>query len=194
MNELKKYLLYSQLSLAVSLLICSLIKPGVIVHEGGVSNFGNYLSTFVLYTIGFVLNIIFIYLAGRSVIRLGDRYLGWALYFIGFITFLVLISTFPRHFSFTYSYIHDYLGIALFSYEFVFSVYMLIIKHTHHTIALMFVEMVGLFICLLSILKVADFLYIGQLVAFIGFALLLLLSFPPIVKIRLKRGASQKLF
>ena len=167
-----------------SLLICSLIIPGVLAKEGGVSNFGNHWSTVAIYTLGFALNIGFIYMAGNAVLRINPKliYIGRVLKLLSLLTFIVFLSTFPRHFSFTYSNIHDYLGIALYSYEFLISVWLVIKMPTAAAFSFLLIEATGSIIGLLSVIKVIHWLFVGQVIGAAGFGLLLVLVLPKVVE------------
>src|ERR1019366_2049847 len=93
----------------------------------------------------------------------------------------VLLSTFPRHHSLAYSEIHDDLGIALFAYEFVLSVWIVVKRHSLAASLMLLTEAIGSIIGLLSILEIIHFLFIGQLIGAAGFGLLLATIFPAIV-------------
>jgi hypothetical protein len=184
MTRLKKYLFFSQASLLVCLLICSAIVPSVVVSEGGVSNFGDHISTVGIYTLGFILNITFIYLAAELLIKQSHKLLriARALMLLCCLTFLVFLSTFPRHYSFTFSYIHDYLGIVLFAYEFLISIYLVKKQRTYRAFSWITIQAVGSIVGLLSIIKVIHWLYVGQSIGCLGFGLVLVLLLPEVIK------------
>jgi hypothetical protein len=188
MLQLKKYLLLSQATLLGCLLICSLVIPSVVVKNGGVSNFGNHVSTVVFYVLGFTANIVFIYLAAETILKLNHNlvYVVRGLILLSFLTLLVLLSTFPRHFSFTFSDIHDYLGIILFGYEFLISIWIVLKRHTALALTLLSTQTVGSIIGLLSIVKVIHILFFGQVIGALGFGLLLYLVFPNIIDQKIK--------
>src|SRR5271156_6610835 len=114
LNKLKKYLWLSQISLFLSLIICCLIIPSVVIRNGGVSNFGNSRKTIVLYILGFSLCMFFYCLAANLLYESKKVKKSAKMFWIlAGLNLLVLISTFPRHISYRFSEIHDYLGIAL---------------------------------------------------------------------------------
>jgi hypothetical protein len=160
--------------------LCSVISPSVVSTDGGVSNFGNRLATVVPYTFSFSLSALFLCLAAAALTKRhpGRRYYGLALVGIAVLDLLVLVSTYPRHLNLLYSEIHDDLGIALFVYEFVFSIWLLARGPKRVTAACFALEVGGSFVGLLSILKVVHLLYYGQMVGGIGFGLLLVLVLP----------------
>lgn len=184
MPQLDKNLLLSQVALFSGLLICLLIMPSVAVKNGGVSNFGNHLSTIVPYVLAFLLNSFYMYMASRSILKINSKLvnIAWSLVVLSLFTLLVLISTFPRHLSFTYSDIHDDLGIALYSFEFLVSLWIIFKHSTKGSISLLFMQVIGSMIGLLSIMKIIHFLFVGQLVGALGFGLLLVTILPKIIK------------
>jgi hypothetical protein len=187
-SNLKKYLYLSQATLFVCLLICSLIIPSVLIKNGGVSNFGNHLNTVVFYVLGFLSNIVFIYLVAEVILKFEENlvYIARGFMLLSFLTFVVLISTFPRHFSFTFSVIHDYLGIALFSYYIIISIWIVLKQYSPLALALLSIEAIGSTIGLLSTLKITHLLFVGQIIGALGFGLLLCIVFPKIINNQLK--------
>lgn len=184
LQKIKRYFWISQIGFYLPLIVCVLIRPGVVIHNGGVSNFGNYANTFVLYILAFVFNVGFILAAARSFPNKPKslRNLSRAFVLLCLIEGLVLVSTFPRHFSFTFSYIHDYLGIAQFIVELFVSLWILIkLKNKFGVWAFFIVQTTGFVIGLLSILKVVDLLFDGQFVGSVGFGCLLIFVLPSLI-------------
>lgn len=181
---IKKILFLSQAFFFIFLVICCFIKPSVVVSNGGISNFGNYHSTIFLYILAFSLNIIFTVLAASELLMSKYRlYLMSALLFIlSLLVLLVLISTFPRHISWTYSDIHDYLGIALFSYQNILSIWLILKYRSKVLLSALVIQAIGSLIGLLSILKVIHFLFIGQSLGASGFAVLFITCFPLVIE------------
>ncbi len=102
----------------------------------------------------------------------------YTLFIIGELYLLILLSTFPRQYSFAYSRAHDYLGIALFFIEFIFSVWILLQLRNYSVLINFVITVSGMFIGLISIIKIVDLLFVGQSVGSIGFALLMCINFP----------------
>jgi hypothetical protein len=179
-KAVKQSLLMSQSCLFGFLIICSLLKPHVMVVNGGVSNFGKYKFTVVLYVLGFLLDIIFLLKATQQIRQFNEQYrnLVWFIGILAGLTFLVLISTFPRYLSPVYSTIHDDFGIALYGYEFLLSIWLVSKIKTRLSSLALTIEIIGSLLALLSILKVIHFLYIGQFIGAAGFAVLLVFIFP----------------
>jgi hypothetical protein len=173
----------SQIALSSLLALCSFIAPSVVSSDGGVSNFGNRLTTVVPYTFSFALCALFLSLAAAALVRVWpDRKLyGLTLVGVAVLDLLVLVSTYPRHVNLLYSEIHDDLGIALFAYEFVWSIWFVIRGWGPETATLFLIEVGGSLVGLLSILKIVHLLYYGQVIGAIGFGLLLVRVLPRIV-------------
>lgn len=184
MNNLKIYLWLSQLSLFILLIVCTFIIPGVASSNGGVSNFGNHSSTIVLYILAFSLCSGFLLISARILVRdKANQIVGYLLIVLALLELLVLISTFPRHLSWTYSVIHDDIGIALFGYQFIISIWFVIKLNNLKTTLVFLVEFIGSIIALLTIMKFFHLLFIGQMIGAVGFGILLAVSVPAIVEI-----------
>jgi len=184
-SQIRQSLFLSQLSLFGFLIICSFLKPHVIAINGGVSNFGKYKVTVVLYVLGFLLDIIFLWKASSQIASLKNSHyqLSWLLQILAGLIFLVLVSTFPRYLKTIYSTMHDDLGIALYGYEFLLSIWFISKIRTHLSISLFMAELLGSIIGLLSILKVIHFLYIGQFIGAAGFGALMVVVIPAILEL-----------
>jgi hypothetical protein len=179
----ESYLRLSQISLFSLLLVCSLIIPAVSERNGGVSSFGDHLSTVVPYSLSFLLCIIFLCLAAKTVLEMGAsfRVMAYLLLIIAFFDFLILISTFPRRVSPIFYQIHDWLGIALYTYEFLLSIWFISRQWKLKTAVAFSVECFGSIVGLLSSLKIIHFLYYGQVIGALGFGILLVVVFPYII-------------
>jgi hypothetical protein len=183
MGMVTRCLWISQIALSILLVLCSVIAPSVVSSDGGVSNFGNRLTTVVPYTLSFSLCALFLCLAavGLAKVRPDRTWYGRALVGIAVLDLLVLASTYPRHINLLYSEVHDDLGIALFAYEFVCSIWLLISCWSSQTVLFFSIEVAGFLVGLLSILKIVHLLYYGQMIGGIGFGLLLVGVVPRIV-------------
>ncbi len=163
--------------------VCTLILPNVAETNGGVSNFGNHPSTVALYSLGFSLCALSLWIAGHFILIIlpKSKFLTYILFFLGELYLLILLSTFPREYSFAYSRAHDYLGIALYAAEFVFSIWITGKIHRPKAFVAFFLTTCGMFVGLLSILKVVDLLFIGQAIGEVGFAIVLCTGLPLIL-------------
>lgn len=189
MKTVTRYLWLSQISLVSLLVLCCLILPSVVIRNGGVSNFGNAVATVVPYTLSFVLSSVFLCLAAYELVHLssGSRRIAALLVVMALLNILVLLSTFPRHRSLAYSELHDDLGIVLFAYQFVLSIWFVAKRHNLQSSLMLLTQAIGSLIGLLSIIKIIHFLFIGQLVGAAAFGLLLVIVFPAVLADRLKK-------
>jgi len=183
MATVTRCLWISQIALSSLLALCSCIAPSVVSSDGGVSNFGNRLTTVVPYTLSFSLSVLFLSFAAAALVRVrpDQKWYGLTLVGIAVLDLLVLVSTYPRHINLSYSEVHDDLGIALFAYEFVWSIWLLVRGWGREAAGLFSIEVGGSLVGLLSILKLVHLLYYGQIIGAIGFGLLLVRVFPRIV-------------
>ncbi len=171
--RLRRDLAASQALLYGPLLVCALLKPGVTYHEGGISNYGNYLETAPLYIIAFTANAGFLWGVARVIATTTLRRFTRALQAVCVVELLVLVSTFPRHFSFTFSYIHDYLGVVQFAVEFLLATALVLRRPRALAWGGLAVEVAGSLAGLLSALKVDHLLFWGQVVGSLGFSVVL---------------------
>jgi hypothetical protein len=182
-NATRSYLRLSQISLLTLLLVCSLLIPSVSEGHGGVSNFGDHVSTVVPYILSFSLSILFLCLAAKQVRDMGTGFRSMAdlLLVIAFLELLVLISTFPRRISPGYYEVHDWLGVALYAYEFALSLWFVTRERSVKILGSFTIEVFGSALGLLSSLKVIHLLYYGQIIGALGFGVLLVAAFPNII-------------
>lgn len=172
-SRLRRDLAASQILLYGPLLVCALLKPGVTFHEGGISNYGNYLETAPLYIVAFVANAGFLWAVARAIAATALRHFTRPLIAVCVVELLVLVSTFPRHFSFTFSYIHDYLGVVQFAVEFLLAGALVLRRRRAMAGAGLAVEFAGSLIGLLSALKIDHLLFWGQVIGSLGFSVVL---------------------
>lgn len=184
MKDIKKYLWLSQISLLGFLLLCCLIRPSVVLTNGGVSNFGNHKSTIVFYVLAFSLSALALCVTATILLKKSYelRHMAYSLYVLALLEMLVLLTTFPRSISWTYSEIHDYLGIALFAYEFILAIWFVIKQPRYSTVIIFLIEFIGAMIGLLTVLKFFHLLFVGQAIGSLGFGLLLVTCFPNMIE------------
>ncbi len=184
MTGLKKYLWLSQVSLVGLLLVCLLLMPSVLTSSGGASDFGDHANTLVPYILSFTLCMGFLLMGAARQIEAdqGLRPRAGLLIVLCAFELLVLLSTFVRHINRTYSEIHDYLGVAMYVYEYAVSIWLVVRHGNFKTIPFLLVESIGSSIGLLSLLNAVHFLFIGQAVGAIGFGLLLVTIYPEVAE------------
>lgn len=157
--------------------------PKVLTSGGGASDFGDHVATIVPYILGFALCAIFLWLAAAKLFTINNdlRAKGFLLLVLAALELLVLISTFPRKINSTCSEIHNYLGIALYVYQFAVSIWLVTIRSRYWTVIFLLVQSAGSIIGLLSLVGVIHFLFIGQATGAIGFGLMFVTVMPDAV-------------
>lgn len=194
MDQFKRYLWLSQTNLFGWLLLSSALASSVVIRNGGVSNYGNHYNTVVFFSIAFLADAIYIYLAAESLMLLNRRfkYLVRYMHILCILILLVFVTTFPRRFGLIFSDIHDNISIALFGYEFLLALWLVFKRPKPETIAYMLIMAVGSLIGLFSSLHVINLMFVGQMVGTLGFALLLVFVLPKVVAKELKKLPSKK--
>jgi hypothetical protein len=115
MRSAAKFILYAQLSLFGFLLLCVFLIPHFLfeANEGGVSNYGTYAKTVIPYTLGLGLCGVFTICASFSVPKEAGRHLlRRALYVLGALYLLELLSTYFYKRSDVFNDIHVYISMA----------------------------------------------------------------------------------
>lgn len=193
MEKFKRYLWLSQINLFAWLLLASSLASSVVFKNGGVSNYGNHYNTVVFYSIAFLAGAIYIYLAAESLILLNRRFKFLARYLniLCVLMLLVFVTTFPRRFGVIFSDIHDNVSKVLFGYEYLLALWLVFKRHTLDTIGYMLIMTVGSVIGLLSSMHIVNFMFVGQMVGALGFALLLVIVLPKVVATKLEKRPSQ---
>lgn len=183
MSEIRKYLILSQVSLFGLMLLCSLIMPSVFITNGGVTNFGNHLSTVVPYTLSFTLSILFMCLVIAKLLKMGPtcRTIGYALLVLCLLEFLVLMSTFPRNIAQIYSDIHNDISIILFAYELLLSGWFVFNNRQYSAVLFILIQTIGSVLGIVTILGPIHFLFIAQMIGAGGFGLIITITLPDIL-------------
>lgn len=184
MNAVKRYLWLSQASLILCLLICYLMLPSVTDDNGGASNFGDGFPTVIPYALGFALSAVLLWAAASKLSEMGPRVRRTAplVTAIGVLDLLVLLTTFDRKANHLYYLVHDYLGVALFAYEFALSGWIVYKTKSYTTGLFLLVGSLGSLAGLLSLVGPLRLLFAGQMIGGIGFGLVLAVGFPSAIE------------
>ena len=172
------YLLCSQASLFMGLFLCVLLKPKYVLgsNQGGVSNFATDRQTILPFTLALLLDAIFTLLASRQLREARSTYsllinmlLGLAVWLV-----VVLLSSYSYKQSNFLHRLHFLCGIILVSFEAVLGILLLIYMRRDVLAYLaIIVQYIGDIICILSLRNIVQRLFLGQVIASIGFAILL---------------------
>lgn len=156
--------------------------PSVVKTNGGVSNFGNHLLTVIPYSLGFIVSIVYLVRAGR-LLAANQQYKKhmYALYGFSGLEAIVYLSTFLRRFAWVFSQIHDGLGIILFAYAFILSIWWTVQRFNLVALAFFAIQTIGDTIGLITIAGAFHLLYYAQAIGMIGFSLVLVYLLPSII-------------
>lgn len=194
MKNFKRYLWLSQINLFFWLLLSSALVSSVVFRNGGFSNYGNHYITVIPFTIAFIANVAYVYLAAEALL-LVDRQLKYYARYLNVLCIMVLmvyLTTFPRRFGVIFSDIHDNISMALFGYQLLLVIWLMVLRPKLDTLAYSLIMIVGTVIGFLSAIHTIHLMFVGQMVGELGFALLLVLVFPKVIHDELKKRSDVK--
>lgn len=193
MEKFKRYLYLSQANLFIWLLIASALASSVVIKNGGVSNYGNHYNTVLFYSIAFLADAVYLYLASETLMLLNRKfkYLARYLNVLCVLLLLVFVTTFPRRFGMVFSDIHDNVSKLLFGYEFLLVIWLLFKRPRWQTIGFALIMAAGSIIGLLSSMHKLNLMFVGQMVGALGFSLLLVFVLPKVVEADLKKRSAK---
>ncbi len=167
-----------QVSFLVFLALAVALHPGFVLKadEGGISNYGIHLKTVVPYSLAFVLCAYFSIRAaglcrGPGITTRRFRYL---LTVYACLLLLTLLSTYGYRLDVGLKEIHVAAGVTTVAFEVAASVWMYAQLRGGWDAVFLAVQLVGSAVAGLTVLGVGRLLFLGQAVASMGFALLLI--------------------
>jgi len=151
------------------------LHPGFVFksNEGGISNYGIHVKTFVPFSLGFLLCSACSALAARR--RRGDV-LAVALYIYAVLLILTLASTFPYKVNSTFKEIHVIVGIAIVVFELVASLVLTWWARSWSLVPFLVLSVVGFVVAGLTFLGAFHLLFLGQALLSVGIAGVLILT------------------
>lgn len=194
MQKFKRYLWLSQVNLFGWLLFASVLASSVVFKNGGVSNYGNHYNTVIFFSIAFLADAIYLYLAAESLMLLNRKfkYLVRYLNLLCALVLLVFVTTFPRKFGVVFSDIHDNISIFMFGYEFLLALWLVYKRPRLQTISFMLIMAVGSLTGLASSLHMVNLMFVGQMMGTLGFALLLVIVLPKVIAAELEKSPPKR--
>jgi hypothetical protein len=167
-----------QVSLFVFLAISVALHPGLVLKrdEGGISNYGIHLKTVIPYTLAFLSCAWSSAIAARRY-RSADgdaRRFGQLLTTYSCLLVLTLVSTYGYTLDIGLKDIHLAVGVVIITFELVTSVWMYARLDSPWDSAFLVVAVVGFVLAGLTFLGFLHVLFVGQALADVGFALLLI--------------------
>ena len=184
LREITPLLWLSQSSLVILLALCLALLPSVMRNNGGASNFGDGFPTAIPYSLGFALSAAFLSIATSKLSKLPGRAgkLAPLLAALAVLELLVLATTFDRKANHIYYLAHDYIGVAMFLYEFALSAWVTAKSRSYLAALFLAVGSAGSLLGMLSLLGIASLLFVGQITGAIGFGLVICVGFPAAVE------------
>lgn len=158
-------------------LACVAMHPGFVlsINEGGLSNYGIHVKTFVPYTLALTVTALFSLLAARS-LRADppDRGLAWVLRSYAALLLVVLVSTYPYSLNLELRDAHFTLGIALALAEVIGAAWMFrAMRHGPLDVVCLAIQWVGVVLLVLTGFSGLHLLFASQITMAVGFGLLL---------------------
>jgi uncharacterized membrane protein len=171
------YVLYSQLSLYVCILICLLIMPQFLFShdQGGVSNYGIYAKTVFIYSLGFV--------AAAGLLLKASTLLGKskrqrshsrALRLLAVLYIVNLVSTYPYKVDHVLDTVHIWAAVVLLSAEMVMGIWLTYqVANERIGYSWLLVQIVGFILLVLTFWGKIHLLFIGEVWPGVAFGALL---------------------
>jgi hypothetical protein len=189
-SKTTRYLLFGQLCLWMSLVVCSFLLPGVVFRNDGISAFGVNRETILPYGVGFLICGYMMLQAALSIERQDPAtlWLARALSLLSFLLLAVLVTPFSVNAFFDMS--HMIVSGVLFLFELVFALWLVWRRPSWAHGALFGAQLFGSLMTMSSILKMTALLPTGQLIAQLAFGILLLRIAPSLLDDEEKHASS----
>ena len=176
LTKVTRYVLLGQVCLIGGLAVCYLLRPELLRSAGGLSNYGVYRQTVIPYTLAFGLGGLFTWLAAFQARRArpAPARLPAILIILAALFLIVLLSTYAYKHGYVLNTFHRGCAIGLFVYEIATSIWLTASGRRNWSAWLLLtVFLGGCLVSLLSLLNVIHVLFIGQSLAGVAFAFLL---------------------
>ncbi|HEV2427336.1 MAG TPA: hypothetical protein VGS61_03840 [Acidimicrobiales bacterium] len=158
----------AQASLVAALGLCVALDPRAVTgaHEGGVSNYGVHAATVAWYSLGFALDAALLAWAARGSRGPARSALALEAWLVG----ATLLSTYPYQHGEPWHGLHVAVGTALVVVQLALSAWL---ARGRALVAAAVVEVAGAIIAGVAILGPGHLLFVGQALATLGFAVVL---------------------
>ncbi len=180
-KPLIKYLVISQLALALSLIICLILIPHFLFskNEGGMSNYGIHLKTVIPYSLGFILASFYSIRAALTIKtkRTSMRQLKAMLLIYAGVLLLILLTTYGYKTNIYLKNTHITVTIITFWFEMLSAVWLIrTFLVDRLNIILVGCQFIALVIGSLTFLGQLHVLFVSQLITITAFGLILIRS------------------
>lgn len=168
-----RYLILGQTALGIMLLVNILLFPSVVYSNQGISHFGVQAKTIFSYGVGFLACSYLTLLAAHAIPARNHQTitLKRALILLSLLLFAILLTPFSLNVFFDWS--HMIVAGLLFSFELVFSAWLLRNRSDVINRCLFAIQVAGSLSAGFSLLNTVELMFIGQLVVEIAFSILL---------------------
>ncbi len=167
---------YSQLALAVSLLLCAVLAPEVSLWEkqGGISNYGTMRETIVIFSLGFWACSLLLL---RAAAKVKSARFKKALIILASSTIVLVLSTYPYKINTFFENLHIAIAFGLILFQQAIALY-LAKWNRYDRVSSVFlsIQFVSIIFGLLTFFDVKNILFTAQVVGGIGFGGLLIHS------------------
>ncbi len=174
MNQIKKYLIFSQLVFFIDIILLIIVRPQGLIVNKGISYYGTHLNTLPLYVIS---------LAGSTLIGFKiatkffttDQYLLIKYLLISLFPLTLALIIFPYNVNAIYNIIHESLGTFIFLFQAIISLLILInIRRDILNYSLFIIQIIAGLISGYYLFPSQGFLIQGQLLFQLAFGLILI--------------------
>ncbi len=162
----------SQASLAITLCICVLIRPSVLISlpQGGLSNYGTESQTIVVFSVGFWVATVFLLIAAK---KSQDIRLKKTMSFFAVLLALLIISTYPYRINTFFENIHILIGFTVGTFQLISAYLLARWVHFDNVSRIAGLFLLGSIITGISTIFSTGLLFTSQLLGGLGYGTLL---------------------
>lgn len=178
MSRAAKYILFSQILLALTIVVCTILMPQFLfsTDQGGVSNYGVQSNTLWVFTLGFI-GCGSLIVAGAATLPQKTYHrasLRGALLVVGILTLLVALTTYTYKINNFFDLLHVYSAVALFIAQvpITFWFYMLS-KNKKRDTKLLAIFILGFALSVLTFFGLIHVLFIAEVLTIFSFGALM---------------------
>jgi hypothetical protein len=172
----QRYIVYSQLSLFLGLLICIFIKPKGLGANAGISYYGTFLRTVLPYTVGILGGSYYCYRFAQSLLDRSLAFVRNSMITISIMSIGIVLT--PYSINSTLDWMHTTFGTIIFILELIISAWVIIkLKFNSNMLMLWIIELICGIAAAIYTLPPQGFLIQSQILFQLTFGIILYLSF-----------------
>lgn len=172
-----RYVLWSQLALLITLIICVVIRPAIVFskNQGGLSNYGTEMPTLLFFSAGLW---ICIGLLVTVLYRLKNHSLSWVLLSLILGYGLLTISTYPYKINELFENIHILVGFFVALLQLVLATFIAIrLRFDGVARVALCIMILGVVVGILTAIQTINQLFTAQFISAIGFGIIFIHAF-----------------